>query len=199
MESFKTLLNGIFKANPTFVLLLGLTPALAITTNIENALSMGISTAIVLILSSVIISLLRKLIPEKIRFISYAIIVSGFVALVEMLLSVFFHDIALSLGIFVPLIVVNGIILGRAENFAAVNSPLQSALDGLGTGLGFIVALVVIAFFREILGAGTLMGFNLFGDNFMPARILLSPPGAFIVLGILLAVVARMRGAHKNG
>jgi len=205
MQPLKTLSNGIFKDNPTFIALLGITPALAITTSMQNALSMGIATTIVLILSNIVISLLRKIIPENIRFVSYAIIVSGFVALIEMLLSVFFLDIAQSLGIFVPLIVVNGIVLGRAEQFAALNSPLRSALDGLGTGLGFIAALVVVAIFREILGAGTIMSFPLFGDYFMPARILLMPPGAFIVLGILLAIVAKfrtrgkLRGAEQNG
>jgi len=198
MKQLKMLLDGVIKNNPTFVLLLGLTPALAITTRVENALSMGISTTIVLILSNVVISLLRKVIPEKIRFISYAIIVSGFVALIEILLTTFFPEIALSLGIFVPLMVVNGLILGRAEEFATHNSPLHSALDGFGIGLGFITALVITAVFREVLGAGTFMGFQLFGENFMPARILTTAPGAFLALGILLAIVARMKGAHKN-
>lgn len=181
--------NGLIKENPTFVLMLGMCPTLAVTTGVINGIGMGLSTTAVLICSNIVISLLRKFIPNKIRIASYIVIVAGFVTVVEMILKAYAPALSESLGIYIPLIVVNCIILGRAEAFASKNGVLSSAFDGLGMGLGFTAALTLIASVREILGAGTFAGISLFGDGFMPASIMILPPGAFLTLGILIAII----------
>ncbi len=191
----KTFLNGLIKENPTFVLMLGMCPTLAVTTGVTNAIGMGLSTTAVLICSNIVISLLRNFIPNKIRIASYIVIIAGFVTVVEMLLNAYVPSLAGSLGIYIPLIVVNCIILGRAEAFASKNTVLHSAFDGLGMGLGFTCSLTLIATVREILGAGTFAGIHLFGEGFQPASIMILPPGAFLTLGILLAVIT---GIAKN-
>lgn len=183
------LFNGLLKENPTFVLMLGMCPTLAVTTGVVNGIGMGLSTTAVLICSNIVISLLRKFIPNKIRIASYVVIIAGFVTIVEMLLKAYLPSLSESLGIYIPLIVVNCIILGRAEAFASKNGVLASALDGVGMGLGFTIALTLIASVREILGAGTFAGIQLFGDSFQPASVMILPPGAFLTLGILLAVI----------
>ncbi len=183
------LFNGLLKENPTFVLMLGMCPTLAVTTGVVNGIGMGLSTTAVLICSNIVISLLRKFIPNKIRIASYVVIIAGFVTIVEMLLKAYLPSLSQSLGIYIPLIVVNCIILGRAEAFASKNGVLASALDGVGMGLGFTIALTLIASVREILGAGTFAGIGLFGDSFQPASVMILPPGAFLTLGILLAVI----------
>ena len=183
------LLNGLLKENPTFVLFLGMCPTLAVTTSVVNGIGMGLSTMAVLICSNIVISLLRKFIPSKVRIASYIVIVAGFVTVVEMLLKAYLPALSQSLGIYIPLIVVNCIILGRAEAFASKNGVFASALDGIGMGVGFTIALTLIAAVREILGAGTFAGISLFGDAFQPASIMILPPGAFLTLGILLAVI----------
>lgn len=188
-KALKTFLNGLIHENPTFVLMLGMCPTLAVTTAVVNGLGMGLSTMVVLICSNVVISLLRKFIPAKIRIASYIVIVAGFVTIVEMLLKAYLPSLSESLGIYIPLIVVNCIILGRAEAFASKNSVLLSAFDGLGMGLGFTASLTLIATVREVLGAGTFAGIELFGDGFKPMSIMILPPGAFLTLGILLAVI----------
>lgn len=180
--------NGLIKENPTFVLMLGMCPTLAVTTAVINGIGMGLSTTAVLICSNTVISLLRKFIPNKIRIASYIVIVAGFVTVVEMILKAYAPALSASLGIYIPLIVVNCIILGRAEAFASKNGVVKSAFDGLGMGLGFTAALTLIASVREILGAGTFGGIPLFGENFQPASIMILPPGAFLTLGILIAI-----------
>ena len=181
--------NGLIKENPTFVLMLGMCPTLAVTTGVINGIGMGLSTTAVLICSNIVISLLRKFIPNKISIASYIVMVAGFVTVVEMLLKAYLPSLSQSLGIYIPLIVVNCIILGRAEAFASKNPVLASAGDGLGMGLGFTCALTLIGTVREILGAGTFAGHALFGSGFQPVSIMILPPGAFLTLGILLAII----------
>lgn len=185
----KTFLNGIFAENPTFVLFLGMCPTLAVTTGVVNAIGMGLSTMAVLICSNIVISLLRKFIPDKIRIAAYVVIIAGFVTIVEMLLNAYVPALASSLGIYIPLIVVNCIILGRAEAFANSNGVMASIMDGLGMGLGFTAALTLIGAVREVLGAGTFAGISLFGSGFQPVSIMILPPGAFLTLGCLLAII----------
>ena len=194
----KAFFNGLLTENPTFVLLLGMCPTLAVTTGVTNAIGMGLSTAAVLICSNMVISLLRHFIPGKIRIASYIVIIAGFVTVVQMLMNAYVPALAGSLGIYIPLIVVNCIILGRAEAFASKNGVLNSAADGLGMGLGFTAALVLIASVREILGAGTWAGIPLFGEGFQPASIMILPPGAFLTLGILLAIINGIAGKRKK-
>lgn len=198
----KTLLNGILFENPTFVLFLGMCPTLAVTTSAVNGVGMGISTMIVLIFSNIFISLLRKFIPDKVRIAAYVVIIASFVTIVEMILKAYATSIYNALGIYIPLIVVNCIILGRAEAFASKNDVLSSAIDGLGMGLGFTASLTLIGSVREILGNGSLFGISLFGSSFQPVSILVLPPGAFLTLGILLALINVFREkkeAGKNG
>ena len=185
----KVFLNGLLKENPTFVLFLGMCPTLAVTTSAFNAVGMGLSTMMVLIFSNIFISLLRIFIPDKVRIAAYVVVIAAFVTIVEMLLKAYAQSISESLGIYIPLIVVNCIILGRAEAFASKNGPLASAVDGLGMGLGFTIALVIISAVREILGNGTFLGISLFGANYEPVIMAIMPPGAFIILGIVIAVV----------
>ncbi len=181
--------NGIIEENPTFVQLLGMCPTLAVTTSVSNSIGMGLSATFVLICSNFVISLVRKIIPNKIRIAAYIVIIATFVSVVEMLLKAYLPDLSKSLGMFIPLIVVNCIILARAESFAAKNSPLPSAIDGLSMGLGFTGALTIIGAVRELLGNGTLLGFSVFGASYNPALIFILPPGAFLVLGVLIAVI----------
>ncbi len=194
----KAFLNGLITENPTFVLLLGMCPTLAVTTGVTNAIGMGLSTAVVLTCSNIVISLLRNFIPNKIRIASYVVIIAGFVTIVQMLMNAYVPALAGSLGIYIPLIVVNCIILGRAEAFASKNNVLLSTFDGLGMGLGFTCALTLIASVREILGAGTFAGIKLFGEGFQPASIMILPPGAFLTLGILLAVINGISAKRKK-
>lgn len=181
--------NGIIDENPTFVQLLGMCPTLAVTTSVSNSIGMGLSATFVLMCSNLAISLVRKLVPNKIRIASYVVIIATFVSIIEMLLKAYLPALSESLGMFVPLIVVNCIILARAESFAAKNKPLPSALDGIGMGLGFTGALTIIGTVREIIGNGTFLGFSIFGASYNPALIFILPPGAFLVLGMVIAVI----------
>ena len=185
----KTFLNGILNENPTFVLMLGMCPTLAVTTSALNGVGMGVSTMVVLIFSNMFISLLRKFIPDKVRIAAYVVIIASFVTVVEMLLKAYALSISNSLGIYIPLIVVNCIILGRAEAFASKNNVLSSIVDGLGMGLGFTCALTIIGSVREILGAGSFFGISLFGSGFQPVSIMILPPGAFLTLGLILMTI----------
>ncbi len=189
MSNFKELTKGLLKENPIFVQFLGMCATLAVSTSVVNGLGMGLSTMVVLVASNIIISLIRNLIPNKVRIAAYIIVIAGCVTAVEMALKAFVPELSKSLGIFIPLIVVNCIILGRAEAFASKNSVLKSALDGIGMGLGFTLALCILGTIREILGNGTFLGMQVFGEGFQPATILILPPGAFIVLGIVLAII----------
>ncbi|MBR4890945.1 MAG: electron transport complex subunit E [Clostridia bacterium] len=189
MGNFKELTKGLMKENPIFVQFLGMCATLAVSTSVSNGIGMGLSTTAVLVASNIIISLIRNLIPDKVRIAAYIIVIAGCVTAVEMVLNAFAPSVSKSLGIFIPLIVVNCIILGRAEAFASKNGVVKSALDGIGMGLGFTLALIILGSIREILGNGTFLGIELFGDKFQPATILILPPGAFIMLGIILAVI----------
>ncbi len=179
--------NGIIKENPTFVLMLGMCPTLAVTTSAINGVGMGLSTTAVLVFSNLIISALRKIIPDRVRIPAYIVIVASLVTIVQLLLQAYIPSLYESLGIFIPLIVVNCIILGRAEAYAAKNGPLESTFDGIGMGLGFTVGLTCIAIFREILGAGSIFGIEFIPENFRIAIFGLAP-GAFFVLAILTAL-----------
>ncbi|MBQ2931829.1 MAG: electron transport complex subunit E [Clostridia bacterium] len=194
----KVFLNGLLKENPTFVLFLGMCPTLAVTTSAFNAVGMGLSTMMVLIFSNIFISLLRKFIPDKVRIAAYVVVIAAFVTIVEMLLKAYAQSISESLGIYIPLIVVNCIILGRAEAFASKNGPLASAVDGLGMGLGFTCALTIIGSIREILGAGTFFGFSIFGEAFNPITIMILPPGAFITLGLIVMTINIISARKKK-
>ncbi len=199
MNGMRTLTNGIIKENPIFMQLLGMCPTLAVTTSVMNGLGMGLSATAVLIASNVVISLLRRLIPNKIRIASYIVVIAGFVSMIEMLLKAYLPAVSKSLGLFIPLIVVNCIILARAEAFASKNTVGQSALDGLGMGLGFTAALVIISTIREVLGNGTFLGVSVFGSGFQPATMLILPPGAFIVLGLLIGLINMLTTKKKGG
>lgn len=181
--------NGILTENPTFIQLLGMCPTLAVTTSLQNGLGMGLSATAVLICSNFIISLLRKIIPDKVRIAAYIVIIAAFVTVIQMCLNAFLPDLASSLGLFIPLIVVNCIILARAESFASKNNPLLSAADGLGMGLGFTLALCIISAVREFLGAGSIWGITLYGAHIQPASIMIMAPGGFIVLGLLVGTI----------
>lgn len=181
--------KGIFKENPIFVLLLGMCPTLAVTTSVNNALGMGLSVIAVLTASNIAVSLLRKTIPDSVRIPSYIVIIAAFVTMIEMVMHAYFTDLYASLGIYLPLIVVNCIILGRAEAFASKNTIKDSILDALGMGTGFTLALLILASFREIFGAGSFMGLSLFGPNFEPALVFILPPGAFLTLGLILGAI----------
>jgi len=198
-SNLKVLSNGLFAENPTFIQLLGMCPTLAVTTSLINAVGMGLSATFVLIFSNLVISLIRKFIPDKIRIASYIVVIAAFVSIIEMLLKAFLPAISDALGLFIPLITVNCIILARAESFASKNKPVPSVFDGLGMGLGFTLGLSILGSVREILGAGTLLGFSLFGSNFQPALIFILPPGAFLVLGIILAIFNVVKSKKDEG
>ena len=187
--------NGLIRENPIFVLVIGMCPVLAVTTTASNAFGMGLSSMAVLICSNVIISLLRKVIPNEIRMPAYIVIVATLVTLIDFLMNAFTPEMYSSLGLYIPLIVVNCIILGRAEAFANKNTVGMAAADGIGMGLGFTLALFLIASFREILGAGQWFGHTLYtsGRLFAPVSILVSPPGAFFVLAFIMAVRSKMK------
>jgi len=182
------LLNGIVKENPTFVLLLGMCPTLAVTTSAINGLGMGLTTAVVLALSNLIISLLRNLIPGKVRIPAFIVIIATFVTVVELLLEAYLPFLNQALGVYIPLIVVNCIILGRAESYAYSNPPLLSLFDGVGMGLGFTLALTCIGAVRELLGAGMIFGYAVMPESFTPIGIFVLAPGAFFVLAVLTAI-----------
>ena len=195
----KTFLNGIITENPVLVLLLGTCPTLAVSTSVQNAVGMGLSTTFVLTCSNVVISLLRKCIPGQIRIASFVVIIAGFVTVVQMLLSAFLPELNESLGVFIPLIVVNCILLARAEAFASKNSVGKSALDGLGMGIGFTLALSIIATVRELLATGCFYGIPLLGENFNGATVMVMAPGGFLTLGIIIAVLGVIRKRREGG
>ncbi len=188
----EVLTAGLLKENPTIRLLLGMCPSLAVTTMAKNGIGMGIAATAVLIGSNVAISLVRKIVPDKVRIPVFITIIAGFVTVVQLLLAAFLPELNRQLGIYIPLIVVNCIILARAEMFACKNGPLLSALDAIGMGAGFTAALLIIGSVREILGAGTWMGIELTKNLFSPAAIMILPPGGFLVMGFLIATVNKI-------
>ena len=191
-SNLKVFLNGFIKENPTFVLILGMCPTLATTSSALNGLSMGLATAFVLLGSNVVISLLKNIIPDKVRIPAYVVVIATFVSVVEMSMQAYVPALYDSLGIFIPLIVVNCIVLGRAEAFAAKNNVLKSSLDGLGMGLGFSMALTMLGSIREILGTGKIFGFTLYSDKYGMLLFVLAP-GAFIALGYLIAIMNKFK------
>lgn len=197
MKFKEVLLHGLWKDLPPFRLVLGLCPALAVTSSAENGLGMGLATTFVLVFSNMFISMLRKVIPDKVRIGSFIVVIATLVVLVEMIMKAYFFPLSQQLGIFIPLIVVNCIILGRAEAFASRNSVSPSMVDGLSVGIGFTISLTVLGSIREILGAGSWFGIQVFGDSFEPFEFMVKAPGAFICLGVLLGLMnaySRKRG-----
>ncbi len=189
MNFKKQLRDGLITQNPVLVQLLGMCSTMAITTSIQNGVGMGVSVLIILTLSNIIISALRKIIPNEVRIACYIVVIAGFVTIVDLCLQAFFPDIAKSLGVFIPLIVVNCIILGRAEAFASKNSVGAAAVDGICQGIGYTLVLVIMSAFRELLGSGTLMGVKIMPDAYTPALMLVLPVGGFLCLGTLIAVM----------
>ncbi len=181
--------NGIVKENPALVLMLGMCPMLAVTTSASNGLGMGLSTMAVLIVSNLIISALRKVIPSEVRLPAYIVIVASLVTVVELITQAFIPALYSALGIYIPLIVVNCIILGRAEAYASKNPPVPSVFDGLGMGLGFTIALVIVGIIREFLGAGTIFGYEIAPASWKPMEIFVKAPGAFLVLAVVVSVM----------
>ena len=196
MNSLKIIANGLIKENPTFVLPLGMCPTLATTTSLINGISMGLSTAFVLICSNIAISLIKNLTPAAVRIPVFVVVIASFVTVLQMCLAAFFPSINSSLGLYIPLIVVNCIILGRAEAFACKHGALDSMLDGIGVGLGFTLGLSLLGFFRELLGTGCVMGIRLLPET-AGMLLFILPPGAFITLGYLIAVVNRLRAKQQ--
>ena len=194
MNYLKIILNGITKENPTFVLMLGMCPTLATTTSAINGLSMGLATMFVLICSNIVISLIKKLTPDMVRIPVFIVVIASFVTLLQMVMQAYLPDIYASLGLFIPLIVVNCIILGRAGAFAAKNGPVESLMDGVGIGLGFTIGLTLLGICREILGAGSVFGITLLPETYNSLLFVL-PPGAFITLGFLVAIVNKLKKA----
>ena len=182
------LYNGIIKENPTFVMMLGMCPTLAVTTSAKNGIGMGLATMVILTASNLMISLLRKIIPDGVRMPAYIVVVASFVTIVEFLMEGFIPALYSALGIYIPLIVVNCIILGRAEAYAGKHGPIPSLFDGIGMGLGFTVGLTLIGMFRELIGAGTLFGIQVMPSAYEPVNIFIMVPGAFLVLAMLVAV-----------
>jgi electron transport complex protein RnfE len=188
--------KGLLKENAVFRLLLGLCPTLAVTTSAENGLGMGLATTFVLLCSNFAVALMRKLIPPKVRIPAYIVLIASFVTVVQLSMEAYVYDLYKSLGIFIPLIVVNCIILGRAEAFAGKNPVVPSIADGAGMGLGFTLALFVLGAVREVFGSGSILGLSLFGGGYVPFLLMILPPGAFITLGFLLAGMNRLESGR---
>lgn len=189
--------KGLIKENPVLRLVLGTCPTLAVSTSVESAIGMGLAATVVLVCSNIVISAMRKVIPSKVRIPAYIVIIAGFVTLVQMLVKAFLPQIDEMLGVYLPLIVVNCIILGRAEAFASKNTVLYSAVDGVGMGVGFTAALILMGGIRELLGAGSIAGFTVFPEAIPPMTIFVLAPGGFFVFGILIALANKV--AERNG
>lgn len=190
----KIFFNGIITENPTFRLVLGMCPTLAVTTSVLNGLGMGLATAFVLVCSNLVISLLRNFIPSKVRIPAFIVVIASFVTIVQLVLNAFLPDLASSLGLFIPLIVVNCIIFARAEAFASKNGPLASMTDGLGMGLGFTVSLTLISAVRELIGSGTLLGFPVLGASYPGVLLFVLAPGGYITLGLVMVAFNTVMG-----
>ena len=193
MNNFKVIINGIIKENPTFVLLLGMCPTLGTTSSALNGMSMGLATMAVLIFSNLIISLIKNLIPDMVRIPSFIVVIASLVTILQMLIKAYAPEVDKSLGLFMPLIVVNCVILGRAEAFAAKNGPVSSVCDGIGMGLGFTLGLTLLGAVREILGTGSIFSLSLFPEQY-GALVFVLAPGAFIALGYLIAIINKIKG-----
>ena len=194
MSKLGLILNGIIKENPTFVLMLGMCPTLATTTSAMNGMMMGLATMAVLIFSNIIISCIKNITPDMVHIPVYIVVIATLVTIVQFVLAAYAPDVNKSLGLFIPLIVVNCIILGRAESFAGKNNPLDSALDGIGIGLGFTIGLTLLGIARELLGNGTVFGIGILPEEFS-MLIFILPPGAFLTLGYIIAIINRFKKA----
>lgn len=192
MNNLSNLTRGLFRENPTFVLLLGMCPTLGVTTSAINGMGMGLATAFVLVMSNLVISLVAGLIPDKIRIPSFIVIIAAFVTIVDMSMAAYMQPLHAALGLFIPLIVVNCIVLGRAEAFASKNGAWASVLDGLGMGLGFTMSLTILGSIRELLGSGKIFSLPVFNENYGMLVFVLAP-GAFLALGYLIAFINRIR------
>lgn len=192
-QSLNNLTRGIFRENPIFIMLLGMCPTLGVTTSALNGLGMGVATMFVLIMSNLAISAVKNVIPDRVRIPSYIVIIASFVTVIELLMAAYLPGLHKSLGIFIPLIVVNCIILGRAEAFASKNNIFQSVLDAIGMGIGFTIALTLLGLMREILGAGSAFGWSFVGTHASPILIFIMPPGAFIALAGLIVAVNKIK------
>lgn len=190
--------NGILTENPTFVLMLGMCPTLAVTTSAVNGLGMGLTTMVVLALSNMFISMLRRVIPDKVRIPAFIVVIASFVTVVELLLKAFIPFLYSALGLYIPLIVVNCIILGRAESYASKNGVVSSLFDGIGMGLGFTAALTIIGAVRELIGAGELFGYHVLPESYVPCSIFVLAPGAFFVLAALTAIQNKVKIAGER-
>ena len=193
MKLLNEFTKGIIKENPIFVIVLGMCPTLAVSTSVDNALGMGAAATFVLICSNIIISLIKGIVPSSIRIPIYIVVIAAFVSIVDMAMAAFLPDLHKALGLFIPLIVVNCIILGRAEAFASKNNVINSMADGLGMGLGFTLSLVVVASIREVLGSGTWLKIPVLPGNYEPMLVAILAPGAFITLGFLMAVMNMLK------
>ncbi|MCR5474025.1 MAG: electron transport complex subunit E [Lachnospiraceae bacterium] len=192
-KCFERLFNGLIKENPTFVLMLGMCPTLAVTTSAINGVGMGLTTTVVLIMSNIIISMLRKVIPDGVRIPAFIVVIASFVTIVELLLEAYIPSLYDALGLYIPLIVVNCIILGRAESYASKNKVIYSAFDGLGMGLGFTMGLTCIGLVRELVGNGTVFDIRVLPETYEPLTIFILAPGAFLVLAFLVALMNRIK------
>ena len=191
-ELRKIFMNGIIDENPTFRMVLGMCPTLAITTAVSNGIGMGLAVTFVLVFSNLVISLLRKAIPDQIRIPAFIVVIATFVTIVQLVVKAFVPALDAALGVFIPLIVVNCIIFGRAEAFAFKNKPIPAVVDGLGMGIGFTIAITLISAVRELFGAGTLLGVQVMPAGYLPMDLLVKPAGGFIVLGLLLALMNKL-------
>jgi len=196
--NFSAFTDGIWKNNGVFKQVLGTCPTLAVTTSVKNGIGMGLATTFVLICSNIVISMIKNIVPSKVRIPVYIVVIASFVTIVDLVMNAFLHDLHKVLGLFIPLIVVNCIILGRAESYASKNSVFSSMLDGLGTGLGFTLALMILGALREILGNGSILGINLLGTSFSPAIAMIMPPGAFIGLGFIMFAINYFEKRKRN-
>lgn len=196
MSNLKFLTNGLLKENPSFVLVLGACPALAVTTSAINGAGMGAATMFVLICSNILISLLKNLIPDKVRIVAFIVVIASFVTIVDLSMKAFVPDLYKSLGIFIPLIVVNCIILGRAEAFAQKNATFPALLDGIGMGIGFTLALTIMGSIRELLGSGSIFDIKLVSETTKTMLLFILPPGAFLTYGYLIAIVNKLRAKN---
>ena len=185
-------MNGIIDENPTFRMVLGMCPTLAITTAVSNGIGMGLATTFVLVFSNLVISLLRKAIPDEIRIPAFIVVIATFVTIVQLFVKAFVPALDAALGVFIPLIVVNCIIFGRAEAFAFKNKPIPAVVDGLGMGMGFTIAITMICAVRELFGAGTLLGVQVMPAGYLPMDLLVKPAGGFIVLGLMMALMNKL-------
>ena len=191
-ELRKIFMNGIIDENPTFRMVLGMCPTLAITTAVSNGIGMGLAVTFVLVFSNLVISLLRKAIPDQIRIPAFIVVIATFVTIVQLVVKAFVPALDAALGVFIPLIVVNCIIFGRAEAFAFKNKPIPAIVDGLGMGIGFTIAITLISAVRELFGAGTLLGVQVMPAGYMPMDLLVKPAGGFIVLGLMMALMNKL-------